>query len=428
MKSWRAANSARARLPASTALTDVPELVSLFSSSRSKDIYDAQVQAYNKLRAQYQVADGQVAGLQARLGEVVVERDALRDTGGWLQEQLALLQTEKKELEAASRVEPEQLRASLQEEDTSHSAHVERLASPHLEEMKLKDAALREKEEALVQKQTQLAKALDSATTLQEEVARLTQASKVRELEVLESIHETDGAFHRLFRETQGAADTAVDVSREDRRAAGQEVDATYGWSVEEIGVGLRAALCAVSWLGSGAVSSSMVAALWPYGMEPASMSRLARSLAAGEDRLDAWRASAARVGTYMAMRFAKSWYRNLDLGKLVAQGDGSEAELQALEEALRVWAGYIGEYAARDGLNLERGEGGNVIPEVHMAFSPMTPMAAPTRRPTRWIMLPPLVVRRTPTPVWTELGALAKETVQPPREQSAMVKPPLQE
>ncbi|KAE8800360.1 hypothetical protein D1007_24134 [Hordeum vulgare] len=36
MKSWRAANLARARLPAGTVLIGVPELVSLFSSSRSK--------------------------------------------------------------------------------------------------------------------------------------------------------------------------------------------------------------------------------------------------------------------------------------------------------------------------------------------------------------------------------------------------------
>ena len=50
-----------------------------------QDIYDAQVQAYNELRAQYQAADGEVAELQARTGEVVMERDALHDAGGRLQ-------------------------------------------------------------------------------------------------------------------------------------------------------------------------------------------------------------------------------------------------------------------------------------------------------------------------------------------------------
>ncbi|KAI5018260.1 hypothetical protein ZWY2020_043148 [Hordeum vulgare] len=97
-----------------------------------------------------------------------------------------------------------------------------------------------------------------------------------------------------------------------------------------------------------------MVAALWPDGVEPASMSRLSRWLAASEDRLNAWRTSAAHAGAYMALRLANSWYRNLDLGKLFAQRDGSEAELQAVEEALRVRASDIATYAAWDELNLE--------------------------------------------------------------------------
>ncbi|KAI5000685.1 hypothetical protein ZWY2020_010644 [Hordeum vulgare] len=215
--------------------------------------------------------------------------------------------------------------------------------------MNLKDATLREKEEAFVQKQSQLAKALDSAATLQEEVARLTHASKVRELEVLECSHETDGAFHRLFPATQIAADTAVKVSREERRAAGQEVDTTSGWSMEEIGVGLRGRLRTLgeSVAQLQVAGSSMVAALCPEGVEPASMSRLARWLAAGGERVDAWRASAVRAGAYMALRLAKSSHRNLDLGKLAAQRDGSEAELQGMEEALRVRASDIAEYAA---------------------------------------------------------------------------------
>ena len=64
-----------------------------------------------------------------------------------------------------------------------------------------------------------------------------------------------------------------------------------------------------------------------------------------------------------MALRLAKSWYRNLGVGKRVAQRDGSEAELWAVEEALRVRASDIVTYAAWDELNLERGEGANVIP-----------------------------------------------------------------
>ncbi|KAI5005383.1 hypothetical protein ZWY2020_032626 [Hordeum vulgare] len=104
------------------------------------------------------------------------------------------------------------------------------------------------------------------------------------------------------------AADTAFEVSREERRAAGQEVDTTSGWSVEEITVGLRACLRAL-----------------------------------GE--------SVAQL-------------QNLDLGKLAGQRDGSEAELQGMEEALRVRASKVAEYAAWDDFVLERGEDGGVIAE----------------------------------------------------------------
>ena len=85
-----------------------------------------------------------------------------------------LLQAEKKELEAAGRAELERLQATLQEKEASYSADVERLPSLHLEEVNLKDAALRAKDDALTQKQAQLAKALESTATLQEEIACLT--------------------------------------------------------------------------------------------------------------------------------------------------------------------------------------------------------------------------------------------------------------
>ncbi|KAE8789209.1 hypothetical protein D1007_36698 [Hordeum vulgare] len=186
MRTWRAANLARLRLPARTVLSGVPELVTMFSSSRSKveqsacvvcsdmerleartqALYDAQVQAYSELRTQHLGADSRIAELEARLGEDAAERDALRNAGGRLQEQLDLLQAEKKELEAADRVELKRLRATLKEKDASYSTDVDRLPSLHLKEVDLKDAALREKDEALVWKQTQLAKALESTATL----------------------------------------------------------------------------------------------------------------------------------------------------------------------------------------------------------------------------------------------------------------------
>lgn len=91
----------------------------------------------------------------------------------------------------------DQLRATLEEKDSSNAAVRERLKTTHLEEMKRKDAALKEKEEALIQKQAQLAKALETTVALQEEISRTAQASKVRELEALEDAHETDTHFDR---------------------------------------------------------------------------------------------------------------------------------------------------------------------------------------------------------------------------------------
>ncbi|KAI4967065.1 hypothetical protein ZWY2020_031089 [Hordeum vulgare] len=234
---------------------------------------------------------------------------------------------------------------------------MDRLASFHLKEVDLKDATLREKEEALVQKQTQLAKALESAATLQEEVARLTHASNVREREVLEVSHENDGAFHRgsLPRDPD-RADTAVEVCREERRAAGLEVDTTSDWSVEEIGVGLWARLHALgeSVTQLQVAGTSMVAALWPEGMEPASMSRLA-------GRLARWRA--------------------LDAGVPRSARDGSKAELQGMEEELRVRASAVAEYAAWDDFVLERGEDGGVIAEDLHGLQPYDADGRPTKR-----------------------------------------------
>ncbi|KAE8788753.1 hypothetical protein D1007_37179 [Hordeum vulgare] len=89
---------------------------------------------------------------------------------------------------------------------------------------------------------------------------------------------------------------------------------------MEKIVVGIRARMfvLAESMEQLQSAGASMIRPLWPDAVEPASMSRLSYWLAAGGDRLDAWRVSAARDGAYMALRLAEPWYRNLDLGKLV--------------------------------------------------------------------------------------------------------------
>ncbi|KAE8801847.1 hypothetical protein D1007_22473 [Hordeum vulgare] len=96
MKSWRAANAARLKMPAGTVLSGVPQLVMLFDSDRTKVEQAArvvrgdmerleartQVQAYNKLRDKHLGADSRIAELEVRLGEAAGERDALREAGG----------------------------------------------------------------------------------------------------------------------------------------------------------------------------------------------------------------------------------------------------------------------------------------------------------------------------------------------------------
>ncbi|KAI5008402.1 hypothetical protein ZWY2020_009450 [Hordeum vulgare] len=144
-----------------------------------------------------------------------------------------------------------------------------------------------------------------------------------------------------------------------------------------------------------------MVAALWPSGMEPASMSRLARWLAARDECLDVWRASAARAGAYMALRLAMSWYRNLDLGKLVAQRDGS-SELRAVE-ALQRELSALPEIAAWDELVLVRGEEGGVIPEYLHGLQPYDPDGSSDEATHGVDSAAASTVRRTPTPMRME-------------------------
>ncbi|KAE8814004.1 hypothetical protein D1007_08641 [Hordeum vulgare] len=130
-----------------------------------------------------------------------------------------------------------------------------------------------------------------------------------REREALKEARKTDFHFNRFFPGTREAAETAVETSHEERHAAGEEVGADAGWSVEEIATGVKACLhvlaCSLERLQSAGLE--MVRELWPEAVEPASMSRLSRSLEASSSRLDAWRASAARAGAYLALRLAKS-------------------------------------------------------------------------------------------------------------------------
>ena len=91
------------------------------------------------------------------------------------------------------------MRAALQEKDSSHTADLECLERVHLEEMKLKDAALKEKEASLTQMHVQLGKETEAAQALRGKLSRVAQESETREREALEEARETDIHFNRKF-------------------------------------------------------------------------------------------------------------------------------------------------------------------------------------------------------------------------------------
>ncbi|KAE8798888.1 hypothetical protein D1007_25857 [Hordeum vulgare] len=189
---------------------------------------------WEKAARKIQVAEGRTVDFQSRLDATVLEQDALREADKQLHLQLDLLQTEKKDREATHQAELEQLRAALQEKDSSHTADMERLKTAHLDEMERNVAALKENEAALTQVQAEVVKETEVAQNLQGELTLVAKESMTREHEAVEEDRETDIHFN---------LEAAVETSHEERRAAGEEVDADAGWSMEEIDTGAKARL-----------------------------------------------------------------------------------------------------------------------------------------------------------------------------------------
>jgi hypothetical protein len=65
-----------------------------------------------------------------------------------------------------------------------------------------------------------------------------------------------------------------------------------------------------------------------------------------------------------MALRVARSWYPGLNLDRLMAQRAGTDAELEAVADALEVRASDLASFAVWDEYVPERGADGVVIPE----------------------------------------------------------------
>ncbi|KAE8818133.1 Spastin [Hordeum vulgare] len=148
---------------------------------------------------------------------------------------------------------------------------MERVKTAQLEEMKRKDAALKEKEATLTQVQAQLAKEREAAQALRGELSRVAQESVIRERDALEEARETDIHFNRkfpssrfnlsfllafslvlllttshtrgIFPGTWEAVKTDVETSRKERHTVGEEVHTNAGWSMEEIATSVKARL-----------------------------------------------------------------------------------------------------------------------------------------------------------------------------------------
>ena len=130
-----------------------------------------------------------------------------------------------------------------------------------------------------------------------------------------------------VFPETQEAADATVYAHRADQRPLGANVNVYAAWTLSEIVLAGEARLGAVEGHMRRLFDDSLAMArsLWPSAVAPNSVTRLARWLEAGVDRLGMWRASAARVDAETALQFVASWYPGVDLDRLAAQRAGVE-------------------------------------------------------------------------------------------------------
>ena len=96
-----------------------------------------------------------------------------------------------------------------------------------------------------------------------------------------------------VFPETQEAADAALYTHRAEQSATGTEIDVYAAWSLSEIVLGYEARLRAVDLQMHRLFEAGLnvVGSLWPNAVTPGSVTRLARWLEAGVERLGTWRA-----------------------------------------------------------------------------------------------------------------------------------------
>lgn len=168
-----------------------------------------------------------------------------------------------------------------------------------------------------------------------------------------------------VFPETQAPAEEAVSAHRQELRAAGAVIEEYAAWTVAEITVDAKARLETVE-RGMDRLFEaglSMVAALWPAAVAPATANRLARWLKAGAARLGACRASAARAGAEMALGVVLSWYPTIRLDQLRARRARAEADLAERATQIAVRASDIASFTPYEEFVPERAPDGTELP-----------------------------------------------------------------
>ena len=93
-------------------------------------------------------------------------------------------------------------------------------------------------------------------------------------------------------------------------------------------------------------------------------MGRVALWLEHAKARLEVWKASAARAGAQMALRFVTSWYSGINLDQLATMHDVPEAEQAAREGALVRRANELASYVDPDELLPALGNDGEPVAE----------------------------------------------------------------
>lgn len=161
-----------------------------------------------------------------------------------------------------------------------------------------------------------------------------------------------------------------MEEHRQYRRGQGEAVGEHDAWTVEEIALAaeVRVPLVARFLRRFRRAGLKLARALWPEAVMPENTTRIARWLEAAPERLEAWKASAARAGAEMALSFVLSWYPDVELEQLATRR--AEADLEPRLDAIGARASDLASYVDLDAFVRERAEDGTELPEDSMGPS----------------------------------------------------------